>query len=188
MESEVSPAGMMTDRAVAEADFMTLVPERVAVRFSLSVGIWCRALRKTRSLPTRGPNVSGMCRGTVGVAAAASAGRRSLSEMQENIKQMNMNVRHHWAGLWHPVIDTQFLWFLWKPNHLQDVPLMPKSWTPPVQSQQACWHPLVTIPWFWWVFGACACHHLPLVEKRSGACPWAPRNADVLPEDWSQIQ
>lgn len=30
---------MMTDRAVVEADFMTLVPERVAVLFPLSVEI-----------------------------------------------------------------------------------------------------------------------------------------------------
>ncbi len=80
-----SPAGMMTDRAVVEADFMTLAPAQVVLRFSLSVGIWwCRALRKTRSLPTRGPNESDMCRGTAGEAGAASAGRRSLSEKQED--------------------------------------------------------------------------------------------------------
>lgn len=98
--SEASPAGMMTDRAVAEADFMTLVPERVALSFSLSVWIWwCRALRKTRSLPTRGPNESGMSRGAV--AAEASAGRRSLSEKQE----VHMNVRQNSVVLW--VIETQ---------------------------------------------------------------------------------
>ncbi|TNN83605.1 hypothetical protein EYF80_006123 [Liparis tanakae] len=40
----------MTDRAVAEADLMTLFPALEA-RFSLSpVNCWCRALRRTRPL------------------------------------------------------------------------------------------------------------------------------------------
>lgn len=53
-----SPEGMITDRAVAEADLMTLLPG-LEFRFSPSPDkCWWRALRRTRSLVARGPRGS----------------------------------------------------------------------------------------------------------------------------------
>lgn len=54
----LSPDGMITDRAVAEADLMTLLP-CLELRFSPSPDKWWwRALRRTRSLVARGPRGS----------------------------------------------------------------------------------------------------------------------------------
>ena len=56
----VSPAGIMTDKAVAEADLMTLPPVREG-RFSTAVSpdsCWCRARRRTKSLVALGPDGS----------------------------------------------------------------------------------------------------------------------------------
>ena len=55
-----SPAGIMTDKAVAEADLMTLPPVREG-RFSTAGSpdsCWCRARRRTRSLVALGPDGS----------------------------------------------------------------------------------------------------------------------------------
>lgn len=55
-----SPAGIMTDKAVAEADLITLPPVRDG-RFSTARSpdsCWCLALRKTRSLVALGPDGS----------------------------------------------------------------------------------------------------------------------------------
>lgn len=55
-----SPAGIMTDKAVAEADLITLPPVREG-RFSTARSpdsCWCLALRKTRSLVALGPDGS----------------------------------------------------------------------------------------------------------------------------------
>lgn len=56
----VSPAGIMTDKAVAEADLMTLPPVREG-RFSTTGSpdsCWCRARRRTRSLVALRPDGS----------------------------------------------------------------------------------------------------------------------------------
>lgn len=54
---------MITDRAVAEADLMTLLPG-LELRFSASPDkCWWRALRRTRSLVARAP--SGSYRGVI---------------------------------------------------------------------------------------------------------------------------
>lgn len=55
-----SPAGIMTDKAVADADLITLPPVRDG-RFSTARSpdsCWCLALRKTRSLVALGPDGS----------------------------------------------------------------------------------------------------------------------------------
>lgn len=55
-----SPAGIMTDKAVAEADLMTLPPVREGL-FSTAGSpdsCWCRARRRTRSLVALGPEES----------------------------------------------------------------------------------------------------------------------------------
>lgn len=54
------PAGIMTDKAVAEADLMTLPPVREGL-FSTAASpdiCWCRARRRTRSLVALGPDAS----------------------------------------------------------------------------------------------------------------------------------
>lgn len=66
----VSPDGMMTDKAVAEADLITLFPG-LELRFSPSPDkCWWRALRRTRSLVARGPR--GSYRGVITSRAAAA--------------------------------------------------------------------------------------------------------------------
>lgn len=81
-QCEASPAGMMTDRAVAEADLITLVPGR-ELRLSLSdESCWCRTFRNTRSVVAPwGPWRSGRPRmlALPGVGSDASAGLKSLS-------------------------------------------------------------------------------------------------------------
>lgn len=76
------PAGMMTDRAVAEADLMTLVPGR-ELRFSPSAeSCWWRTLLSTRSVVApRGPCVSGSPRTAPlpGRGSNASEGLSSFS-------------------------------------------------------------------------------------------------------------
>lgn len=55
-----SPAGIMTDKAVADADLMTLPPVREGL-FSTAGSpdsCWCRARRRTRSLVALGPDES----------------------------------------------------------------------------------------------------------------------------------
>ena len=50
---------MMTDRAVAEADLITLLPGREFLFSPVSPDIcWCLALRRTRSFVARGPRGS----------------------------------------------------------------------------------------------------------------------------------
>lgn len=54
------PAGIMTDKAVAEADLMTLPPVREGL-FSTAASpdiCWCRARRRTKSLVALGPDAS----------------------------------------------------------------------------------------------------------------------------------
>lgn len=75
------PAGMMTDRAVAEADLITLVPG-LELRFSPSESCWWRTLRSTRSVVApRVPGGSGSPRmvALLGRGSDASAGLNSLS-------------------------------------------------------------------------------------------------------------
>lgn len=76
------PAGMMTDKAVAEADLITLVPGR-EFRFSPSAeSCWWRTLRSTRSVVApRGPCGSGRPRtvALLGRGNVASAGLKCLS-------------------------------------------------------------------------------------------------------------
>lgn len=78
---ECLPAGIMTDKAVAEADLMTLVP--ALERFSPSAeSCWWRTLRSTRSVVApRGPCGSGRPRtvALLGRGNIASAGLKCLS-------------------------------------------------------------------------------------------------------------
>ena len=81
MQHPPSPAGMMTDRAVAEADLITLVPGS-EFRFSPSAeSWWWRTLRSTRSVAApRGPCASGSPR-TVALPGRdndASAGLKNV--------------------------------------------------------------------------------------------------------------
>lgn len=60
MWNPASPAGIMTDKAVAEADLMTLPPvlEGLFSTAGSPDSCWCRARRKTRSLVALGPDES----------------------------------------------------------------------------------------------------------------------------------
>lgn len=76
------PAGMMTDKAVAEADLITLVPGREVLFSPSAESCWWRTLRSTRSVAVpRGPCGSGRPRivALLGRGNIASAGLKCLS-------------------------------------------------------------------------------------------------------------
>ena len=176
---------MMTDKAVAEADLITLVPG-LELRFSPSAeSCWWRTLRSTRSVVApRGPCVSGSPRtvALLGRGNDASAGLRCLS-VTWNPTVSKCSPCKLWSSSLQSVMlcclipSYLQLWSrccLWEmlSGHLERSPLPPPG-TPPWPSLEAAW------------WGRAA--QSPLPEGRpGGVCPWGRRSVfGPQTEDWS---